>query len=152
MQVQTSMEQVAGILARDGFTFQIARGGRQYRLLFGSAGVFIRFADLGRDSVVITVSSPVLQDVDEESPGAALALNLLNDLNSTHYFVRFTFGDGMLMADYDLLGDDLQAEELRNAILTVAAVADRLDDQLLADVGGRRFRERQRPQRRFGDG
>jgi hypothetical protein len=143
VEVQASIEQVAGILVREGLLFQLAREERRhYRLRYGSAAVFIQFHRWGRRSVVITVSSPVLQDVDEESAGAARALNLINSLNSTHYYLRFTFDEGMLLAEYDLLGDELQADELLNAVHTVGSVADHLDDELHDLVGGKRFADK----------
>lgn len=139
MDIEASIEQVAGILVREGFDFDTSRDGRAYRLLFGSAAVFIRFGPWAKESVVITVSSPILQDVEPDSAGAARALNLLNQLNRTHYFLCFVFADGALTADYDLLADNLQAPELRNAILTVAGAADHLDDELIGEIGGKKY-------------
>ena len=80
--------------------------------------------------------SPVLQDIDPESAGAAAALNLLNELNRSHFFVKFTFRDGILIARYDLLGETLQAGELVNALYEIAGAADRLDDELAGLLGG----------------
>ena len=81
MDVDASIEQVTGILVREGLRYQMSADGRTHRLLFGSAAVFIDFNEWQDDSVVITVHSPVLQDIDPESAGAAQALNMLNDLN-----------------------------------------------------------------------
>jgi hypothetical protein len=139
MDVEASIEQVAGILVREDFNFGTAQDGRSYRLLFGSAAVFIHFESWHTDSVVITVSSPILQDIEPESPGAARAYTLLNELNRSRYFIRFTFDDGTLAADYDLLGDTLQAAELVNAIYAVAAAADHLDDALIEEIGGKKY-------------
>ena len=114
--------------------------GRTYRLRFDSAAVFIDFREWQDDSVVIIVHSPVLQDIDPaSSPGAAHALNLLNDLNRSFFFVKFTFRDGVLIARYDLLGETLQAGELVNAIYEIAGAADRLDDELADSLGGKPF-------------
>ena len=141
MDVEASIEQVAGILVREGLNFQTAKDGNSYRLLFGSAAVFINFREWDGDSVVITVHSPVLQDIDPGSPGAALALNRLNELNRRHFFVKFVFTKDTLIVDYDLLGDRLQAPELLNAVYTVAAVADDLDDKLVVELGGKRYED-----------
>src|SRR4051812_7017750 len=113
--------------------------GRTHRLLFGSAAVFVDFNDWQDDSVVITVHSPVLQDIDPEGAGAAATLNLLNGLNRSFFFVKFTFRDGALIARYDLLGETLQAGELINAIYEIAGAADRLDDELADSLGGKPF-------------
>ena len=66
MDVETSIEQVReSSCARDSAT-QVSGDGRTHRLLFDSAAVFIDFRDWQDDSVVITVHSPVLQDIDPE--------------------------------------------------------------------------------------
>jgi len=137
MDVETSIAQVARILTEEGLRFQTAQDGSSYRLLFGSAAVFIDFQAWQDDSVVITLHSPVLQDIDGESVGAAQALNILNDLNRQFFFVKFIYGDGTLFAEYDLLGETLQAGELVNGIFEVAGAADRLDDQLAEQLGGK---------------
>ena len=139
MDVDGSIEQVTGILVREGLRYQMSEDGRTYRLLFGSAAVFIDFEAWQDDSVVISVHSPVLQDIDPESAGAAQALNLLNDLNRSFFFVKFTFRDGILVARYDLLGDTLQAGELVNALYEIAGAADRLDDELADALGGKPY-------------
>lgn len=139
MDVNASIEQVAGILLRQEFNFDAAADGRSYRLLFGTAGVFVHVYTWQETSVLIKVHSPVVQDIDPESPGGAEALNLLNVLNQAHVFVKFRLYNGTLIAEYDLLGDTLQAGELRNALLTVAAAADGLDDDLADRLGGKRF-------------
>jgi len=137
--VEASIEQVAGILVSEGLRYHASGDGRTYRLRFDSAAVFIDFREWQDDSVVIIVHSPVLQDIDPESPGAAQALNLLNDLNRSFFFVKFTFRDGVLVARYDLLGESLQTGELVNAIYEIAGAADRLDDELADALGGKPF-------------
>ena len=139
MDVDASIEQVTGILVREGLRYSMSEDRRTHRLLFGSAAVFVDFNDWQDDSVVITVHSPVLQDIDPDSPGAAQALNLLNDLNRSFFFVQFTFRDGVLIARYDLLGETLQAGELVNALYEIAGAADRLDDERAEVLGGKPY-------------
>ena len=139
MDVEASIEQVTGILVREGLRYSTTADGRTHRLLFGSAAVFIDFDTWQDDSVVITVHSPVLQDIHPESAGAAQALNLLNELNRSFFFVKFTFRDGILIARYDLLGETLQAGELVNALYEIAGAADRLDDELAETLGGKPY-------------
>ena len=140
MDIDASIEQVAGILVREDLKFQMAADGGGYRLLFGSTAVFVNFMPW-REGVSITVSAPILQDIDPAAPGAAVALNRLNELNMNHRFIKFVFDDGALMAIYDLLGDRLQAAELLNAVYVVAAAADHLDDALIDEIGGKRFED-----------
>src|SRR3954454_12038295 len=139
MDVDASIEQVTGILVREGLRYSMSVDGRTHRLLFGPAAVFVDFNDWQDDSVVITVHSPVLQDIDPESAGAAAALNLLNELNRSFFFVKFTFRDGVLIARYDLLGESLQAGELVNAIYEIAGAADRLADELTPAPAGKPY-------------
>lgn len=139
MDIEASIEQVAGILVREDFKFDTANDRRSYRLMFGSVAVFIHFHTWQDDGVVITVSCPILLDVDPESAGAAEALNMLDELNRGQFFARFTFGGTTLEVDYDLLGDHLQAAELSNAIYVIAAAADALDDALLERLGGKKY-------------
>ena len=140
MDIDASIEQVAGILVREDLKFQMASDGAGYRLLFGSTAVFISFTPW-RDGVSITVTAPILQDIDPAAPGAAVALNRLNELNMNHRFIKFVFDDGALMAIYDLLGDRLQATELLNAVYVIAAAADHLDDELIDEIGGKRLED-----------
>lgn len=139
MDVETSIEQVAGFLVREGLKYHVSGDGRTYRLRFDSAAVFIDFREWQDDSVVIIVHSPVLQDIHPDSAGAAQALNLLNDLNRSFFFVKFTYRDGVLIARYDLLGESLQAGELVNAVYEIAGAADRLDDELSEALGGKPY-------------
>ena len=60
-------------------------------------------------------------------------------MNRSHFFVKFTYRDGILIARYDLLGETLQAGELINAIYEIAGAADRLDDELAATLGGKPY-------------
>ena len=139
MDVDASIEQVTGILVREGLRYQTSADGKTHRLLFGSAAVFIDFDTWQDDGVVITVHSPVLQDIHPESAGAAQALNMLNDLNRSFFFVKFTYREGILIARYDLLGETLQAGELVNALYEIAGAADRLDDELAEVLGGKPY-------------
>ena len=81
----------------------------------------------------------VIANNDEMAIGAAQALNLLNHLNRSFFFVKFTYRDGILIARYDLLGDTLQAGELVNALYEIAGAADRLDDELADTLGGKPY-------------
>lgn len=135
-----SIEQVAGILIREGLGFETRDDGQGYRLIFDSAAVFIGFSPW-RDGTVITLSSPILQGIDETGPGGAAALNRLNTLNKNSFFTKFTFEDGTLIVEYDLLADRLQADELMNALSVVATSAEVLDDELVDELGGKPFRE-----------
>lgn len=138
MDATTSREQVAGILALHDLRFAATDDGIGFRLLFDTAGVFIRVAPLGKH-VVITVTSAILTGIDPDGAGAAAALYVLNDVNIENRFVKVVFVDGDLLAAYDLLADDLQAIELLNAIYTSARVAEELGARLVSRLGGKTF-------------
>ena len=111
MDVASSVLKVTDILVGEQLRHEISADGETCRLRFDSVEVFIDFNVWQDDGVVITVHS-VVQDIDPESPGAAQALNLLNDLNRSYFFVKFVFRDGLLIARRDLLGDTLSPAEL----------------------------------------
>src|ERR1700759_5768380 len=101
MDVDASIEQVTGILVREGLRYQTSEDGRTYRLLFGSAAVFIDFDTWQDDGVVISVHSPILQDIHAESAGAAQALNMLNDRNRAFSLLKGKCRDVPWIARYD---------------------------------------------------
>ena len=138
MDVASSVLKVTAILVGEQLRHEISADGETCRLRFDSVEVFIDFSVWQDDGVVITVHS-VVQDIDPESPGAAQALNLLNDLNRSYFFVKFVFRDGLLIARRDLLGDTLSAAELVNALYEIAGAADQLDDKLADLLGGKPY-------------
>ena len=135
MDVAESIEHVTGILTRAGLQYEVSGDGRTCRLQFESASVFVDFNTWQDDQVVITVQSPVVQDVASDSPGAAQVLNMLNGLNRSFFFVKFIFRDGMLIARSDLLGQGMPPAALLNALYEVAGAANRLREEL-GDLAG----------------
>ena len=110
---------------------------RTYRLLFGSAAVFIDFDTWQDNGVVITVHSPVLQDIHPESAGAAQ-----NDCSTSSTKAASSSNSRSAtgsIARYDLLGDTLQAVELVNALYEIAGAANHLDDELAEMLGGKPY-------------
>jgi len=141
MDVTTSIEQVAGILHRAGLEFDTCGAGDEYLLLFEPAeAVFISFEAWGDAGVVITITSPVLQDIEPDGAGAAIVQSRLQEWNASHRFAKFLWSDGALLLAHDVLGDTLQAGELLNAVHGIAALATRLADELEHEVVGHRFR------------
>lgn len=128
--VASSVMKVTDILVGEQLRHEISADGQTCRLRFDSAEVFIDFNVWQDDGIVITVHS-VVQDIDPESPGAAQALNLLNDLNRSYFFVKFVFRDGLLIARRDLLGDTLSPAELVSALYEVSGATNRLREELV---------------------
>ncbi len=140
MDVQTSIEQVAGIFAREHLHFDTHQDGESYRLWFGRDAVFVHFRGRG-GRVHIAITSPALQDLDREDAGYAVLLNRLNELNCNQAFVRWMVIDDTLVAAHDLLGEGLRAEPLVNAIHAVASAARDAADELEPVTGGLRYDE-----------
>ncbi len=140
MDIQASIEQVAGILLREELRFQTHEDGDSYRLLFGQEAVFIHFDRWG-DRVRIYLTAPALQDIDPESAGGAAASAALGGLHRSHRFVKWLFEDGTLLAVHDLLGDDLQRSELLNAVYALASAAHNAADRFGEETGGLRYSE-----------
>jgi hypothetical protein len=140
MEIQTSLEQAAGILLRADLHFQLHEDGRSYRLLFGRDAVFIQFRRWG-DGVRVRVNSPALQELDRGDAGYAVLLNRVGELNRDHVFVKWTVDDRLLLASHDLLGDELRACELVNSVGTMARAVRRAADELADVTGGTRYQD-----------
>ncbi len=133
--MQRLIEQVAGILHRNGVEFDTRADGTQYRILLDSSATFVSFSDFGGRTVV-SLYSPILQEVDEAG-GRENILEALNDLNAASRFGRFVYYPELrvIALEYDLLGDDLQEAELMNAIGLVSETANAQDEELKLVLG-----------------
>jgi hypothetical protein len=140
MKLQTSIEQVAGILHRADLHFDTHSDGDSYRLRFGRDAVFIHF-DEWQKYVRVALTSPVLQQLDREDAGYVVAMNRVNELNRRHRFVKWTLDGEVLLVAHDLLGDTLDADELVNAVYSVAGAAANAADELEDATGGWRYDE-----------
>src|SRR3954451_6533292 len=110
----------------------------------GSAEGMIAVDDLAGGNV-IRVSALVLDELAVDSDAENTVLKALNDRNRSVRFAKFVLDpDGTnIRLEYDLLGDFLQAEELINAVTSIAQMADDHDDLLRQELGsGRRAIDR----------
>lgn len=104
-----------------------------------SAIGFVSVRELGPDTTVVKVASPVLRDV-ELTPALYewVATEGQNRLFA-HYRVVFPKnGAAMLMLEHDLLGDSLDPDELLFAVFSVMTGANDSDEELQSRFGGRR--------------
>jgi hypothetical protein len=133
------IEHVHGILVRERVRFNVADDGQSFLVPVphGSAAVVVTFHDWGRGQTMISLRAEVLVNVDVKKSNRLETLELLNALNQTALFGRFYLDAdrATIQLDYDLLGDELDSEELMNALYTVGIVADETDDQLLTQLG-----------------
>jgi hypothetical protein len=137
------VDQVHGILAGRHVAFDVAADGRSFHVPVpgGSAAVEIDFDERSGEGTVVHLRSLVLDAVDVRDDNRLEVLEHLNALNQTTLFGRF-FLDAdrsTIVLEYELLGDDMSADELFNALYTVGLVADQTDDELQRALGtGRR--------------
>ena len=138
MSREAVVDQVAGILVRHEIKYATRDDGAEYLARFGSAGVYIGFADAGGGTVVI-VRAPIVQDLELDDAARQRLLERLNELNAGSYYTRLYLHEKLVQAECDLPGEELQGAELMNALGAVARMADDLDDQLAAEFGGKTF-------------
>jgi hypothetical protein len=137
------IEQVHGILAGERVVFEVASDGCRFHVPVpqGSAAVDIDFHPWARGRTLIRLHAHVLVELDVREDNRLDILEHLNSLNQSSLFGRF-FLDAdrsTIVLEHELLGDDLDADELVNALYTVGMLADQTDDELQRSLGtGRR--------------
>src|SRR5690348_17110059 len=101
--MQQVIEQVAGILHRNGIEFDTRADGNEYRILRDSSATFVSFHRFG-GRTMISLYSPVLQEV-EEGDRVADIWQAMNDLNASSRFGRFVYYPELrvIALEYDLL-------------------------------------------------
>jgi hypothetical protein len=134
--VQRVIEQVAGVLFRNGVEFDTRADGNEYRILHDSTATFVSFSEFG-EHVLVSVHSPVLQEIEETEGTRRELLEVVNELNAGSRFGRFVYYPELrvIALEYDLLGDDLQASELMNAVMLVSEIANARDEELKLRLG-----------------
>lgn len=106
----------------------------------GSAQVFIRVAALGDDSTFVAVWAPTNVDVPV-TPELYKYLADENQFRFGHMACYEKDGAATIVFRHSLLGEFLDPEELRVAVVLVAKTADEIDDQIKAKFGGRTIHE-----------
>lgn len=133
------IQQVHGILAREDVRFSLSDGRASFLVPVphGSAAVLIDFHDWGRGQTMISLRSDVLLEVEVTDDNRLQILEHLNALNQASLFGRFYLDAdrSTIVLRHDLLGDELQSEELMNALYTVGLLADQCDDELMHEFG-----------------
>lgn len=126
-------QQVRAILESNGLRWHEQDTGLALR--FSSAIVHVTLAKFG-DQALIQLRSNVLCDLGRSDD----VLHHVNNLNSATLFGKWVYyaDERIIALEYDLLGDHLQEEELMTALAAVARLADRHDDLLQAQLGGRK--------------
>lgn len=135
MSLRRVQKQVRSILEANSLPWTESSDGALY-LRFASASVAIEFVEWG-EQTLIEISSHVVTNVEGGTKRILLALN---DLNKASNFVRWIYyiETRTISVEYDLLGDELQENELMTGLAALARLADRHDDLLKQEFGGSR--------------
>ena len=130
------VDQVYGILSKEGIHFDSREDGNEYRVRFDSAYVFVSFEERA-DTIVVSLRCPLLQEVDEVVAGREKLLTAVNDLNGSIMFGKACwYADRKLVElEHYLRGNDLQAKDLIHALRTLASTAEERDDAMQKDLG-----------------
>ena len=102
----------------------------------GSCVTFISVVD-GPTGPMVRFVAPLLHEV-KKSPEL---LERLNQMNTTSPYVRFFWVDEEVLCAMDIAGEDVQRDEIGNALGAVSWHADNFDDALQKDFGGKRMIE-----------
>jgi hypothetical protein len=139
MGAQEKFDQVAGIFTRHEVPFGVSNDGTSLRVLSGSAAVLVSVVEFGSRSV-IHLHSPVVVGLDmSDHDVVGKAFAAANALNRDKYLAKFSVYEGALVAELDLLGEDLQAQELMDGLVILAGIVDDIDDGLATELRGRTY-------------
>jgi len=119
------------------------RGAFTFR--FDSAQVYVDVAETDLDSTVVRIVAPLMFAV----PASEELFRWVATHNVYDYGHMRAIGSGSgdvrdavdLVFQHSLLGDYLDPEELAQAVTSLAATADELDDEIKGRFGGSRFHE-----------
>jgi hypothetical protein len=132
--VQRLAEQVHGILSRKGVEFATNENETSFQVPYESTACYIETREWG-DLSVLEIRAIVLENVDAGGRRRGKILERLNEINRDGFFgTIYLAGDekaATIFLEHQLVGDDLDAAELMNALSTVASRADELDDDLI---------------------
>jgi hypothetical protein len=135
--VQRLAEQVHGILSRKGVQFATDDDGMSFEVPYESTACQIEARDWG-EQLVIEVKAVVLENLDATGDRRGKILERLNEINRDGVFgTIYLAGDenaAVIFLEHQLLGDELEAAELMNALSCVATRADGLDDDLMKEL------------------
>ena len=109
--------------------------GDRYEVPYQSTRIVVHPLDWTKGRTILRIIAPIVMDVE---PVMELYKRLA-ELNNTTTFGKFFLRDGTVFIEHNLLGESLDKEEFRAALASVAHHADRLDEALVAEFGGRKW-------------
>jgi hypothetical protein len=134
------IQQVYGILSMNKVEFRTDDTGKSFLVPSGSAGVFVDFRDWSDGKTLVNLHAFVLDQVDVSEERRLKILEELNDVNKHTYMgkVYLDVEAKAIVLEHDLLGDNLEADELIGTLSTIATMADDIDDKLREAIGSGR--------------
>ena len=140
MGVQETLDQIGGVLTRLEIPYERRADGLGYVVNENTVAVYVSVGQWG-DGTAVHFGASVVEELELTEPDSiAKAHAAANRLNRTRYFARFCVYEerGTIEIEYDLFGDDVQADELVRALISVAELADQSAAELVGEVGGKR--------------
>lgn len=141
MSQQQVKEKVQRILVEELGSVSIDKDG-DFFVHFDSAVVFVTVIDLKDDVTLVKSFAILLSDVPLN---ADLYRWAATEGQAFHFgrsrIIEGDNGQGRIIFEHTLLGDFLDPEELKWAVIALGHDANDLDDQLQARFGGNRFNE-----------
>ena len=112
-----------------------------FSLLNDSARLFAHCSEFGEDTTTVELFCPMLFEVPESIELFRHIATANSYRFGTLHAVQEGEGTYRIVFKHTLLGDYLDEEELKNAVIMLLGTANDLDDSLQQEFGGRRFHE-----------
>jgi hypothetical protein len=109
----------------------------RFEVPYESTHIAVHPIDWTEGRTLLRIIAPVVVDV---SPAAEL-YQRLSELNDTTIFGKYYVRNGTVFIEHNLLGESVDAESFRAALASVAHHAGHVDEALMAEFGGHRWRE-----------
>ena len=135
--VKQVQSKVQSILTTELGSVRVAADG-EIKINYESTLVTIAVEDYGNNETIVVITAIVTSET-KETPAL---YKYLNDTNAGLRFGSLQYLSGnpsVMILQYTLLGDFIDPEELLNAVRAVVLVADKLDDEIVKEFGGKRF-------------
>ncbi len=116
--------------------------GDRYLVRHGSTCVWVQPMLWRDESSVLRIVAVVLTGVGKSgNEGMFEDFSTMNDrlLFGKIYWTPDTEGTGAIVVEHNLLGETLDLDELKHAVVGLAITADNIDDQLQQRYGGKRW-------------
>jgi hypothetical protein len=130
------IDQVGGIMTREGLVFSSNDEGDAYQLLFDSAAIYVNFAGT-QDAPIVKLHSPLVMDVPPEGQRDGI-LARLNEINMKYRYLKLYLADDIIVAHYAIPGANLDGADFSRAMRMMVSLCEMLDDSLMVQFGGNR--------------